>query len=295
MSLKLTSSSLRRYNHEVRGYHQVSLIKPTLYSAAPCTPLLWYKSISQATSPGWRRRCQSVPLQCLKGHSVPAVLAKCSLSGAAEVYTDPHKCLSTPCSNAGGHSRSYHCQQQRQSLGTALVARCASLLGNLRSEVLRCSEICHQSTQWPPLTTRCSPGGRGCSWSQVKGAGKKLYRPGTNGIFFFCKKSVKRCCQIQKHVENAHVWEAELGLERCPWCLGMPIWSTDPSSSQQQHWELECAAAWEELSTTEQDRERSSSPIYLCPAFPDQQKPQQFPGLFASECILVFCNSSFQK
>lgn len=157
----------------MRGYHQVSLIKPTFYSAAPCTPLQRYKSISQATSPGCRIRCQSIPLQCLKGHSVPAVPAKSSLSCAAEVYTDTHKCLSTPCSNAGGHSRSYQCQQQRQSPGRALVAHCASLSGICGLKFCDAQKFASRA-RTDPLDRSLLPGGWGCSWSQVKDWGKTL-------------------------------------------------------------------------------------------------------------------------
>lgn len=65
--------------------------------------------------------------------------------------------------------------------------------------------------------------------------------------------------------------------------------------SFQRHQNIEYAAAWEKLSIKNQDRERSSSPINLCPALADQQKPEEFPGLFVSGHILFFCNSFFQK
>lgn len=95
-----------------------------------------------------------------------------------------------------------------------------------------CSEVCdaqkfpseHAATSSDHLLLPQQPG---MQLESGKGVGEKLYLPGASGTGL-CEKSAKGCCQIQKQQENALVWEAEVGLERCPWGWRMLSWSTDP-------------------------------------------------------------------
>lgn len=112
----------------MRGYHQVSLIKPPFYSAAPCTPCSDTKAppkrLPVADGEGVR-----VSLCSVSKGTQPLLFLLSAVCHVLLRFTDRHKCLSTPCSNAGGHSRSHQCQQQRQSLGTALVAHLLGICG----------------------------------------------------------------------------------------------------------------------------------------------------------------------
>lgn len=182
---------------------------------------------------------------------------------------DRHKCLSTPCSNAGGHPRSHQRQQQRQSLGTALLAHLLGICGLKSCDAQRFpSEPAVTSPDhlllpwWPGM--QLEPG---------KGEGKNFICQEPTGQVFVKNlyRDAARSKKIPVQQEHAHVWDwrGVLGAQ-----LRMPSWNTDPSSSGQCHQTMESAAAWEKLSLTSQDQ----LPHQPLSCISEQQKPEGFPG-----------------
>lgn len=87
-----------------------------------------------------------------------------------------------------------------------------------------------------------------------KGVGKDFYLPGARGTGR-CEKSLQGCCQIQKNVQQENgrvggrgaIGEESLGLK-------------DAQLEHRSHQNMECAAAGQELSRTNQDTETGPAP-----------------------------------
>lgn len=158
----------------MKGYHQGSLIKPRLYSAAPCTPPQRRKS--DFPSPRVTPNSPFRGVSKATGRLLLLLTAVCHVLPRfiKTLLGSSRGCLSTPCSNAEGHCRNYRRESPRRPSGTDLLARraCPWLSGAGRLSGAGGFGDGGSSPSEPATAPQCSPLPRRCGTQPKPGAGE---------------------------------------------------------------------------------------------------------------------------